>query len=52
MAPFGIFQRKSASQERGQFWQELATNRNYQDFYLILRTFQNCFMTIMRKYND
>ena len=32
MAPFGIFQRKSASQEWDQFWQELATDRNYQDF--------------------
>ena len=31
----------SESRERGQFWQEFATNRNYQDFLLILGTFQD-----------
>ena len=41
MASCEIFQHKSASQERGQFWQEFATNRDYQDFSLILGTFQD-----------
>ena len=39
----GIFQHKSASQERDQSWQEIATNRNYQDFSLILRAFWDTF---------
>ena len=30
MASCEIFQHKSANQERGQFWQKFATNRNYQ----------------------
>ena len=30
MASYEIFQHKSANQERGQFWQKFAANRNYQ----------------------
>ena len=52
IASCGIFQHKSASRDRGQFWHEFATNSNYQDFTLILRAFRDRFMTIVRKYND
>ena len=41
MASCGIFHDKSASQERGQFWQEIDTNGNHEDFSLILRTFRD-----------
>ena len=51
-ASCGIFQHKSASRDRCQFWQEIAINCNYQDFSLILHTFRDWFMTVMRKYND
>ena len=49
MASCGIFQHKSASRERGQFWQKIATNRNDQNFSLILCTFWDWFMTKLRK---
>ena len=39
----GIFRHKSASQERDQSWREIATNRNYQDFSLILGAFWDTF---------
>ena len=45
-----IFQRKSASRERGHFWQEIATNQII--VQIILRTFRDWFMTNMSKYND
>ena len=38
MGSCGIFQHNSASRERGQFWQQFATNSNYQDISLILGT--------------
>ena len=41
MAFCGIFQHKSASEERGQFWQEFATKRNSQDFSLLLGAFRD-----------
>ena len=45
----GIFQHKSLSRERGQFWQGITTNRNnYQDFSVMLCIFRDGFMTIMR----
>ena len=53
MALCGIFQHKSAIWERGQFWQEIATNRNnYRDFSVILLAFWDQFTTILRKYNN
>ena len=32
MASYGIWQHRSASRERGQFWWEITPNRNDQDF--------------------
>ena len=52
MAFCRFFQNKSAIRGRGQFWQGIAANRNYQDISSILRTFWDWFMAIMRKYND
>ena len=53
MALCGIFQHKSAIWERGQFWQEIATNRNnYRDFSVILPAFWDQFTTILRKCNN
>ena len=52
MASCGIFQHKSVSRETGKFWQEVPTNRSYPGFSLILRTFRDLFVKIMKKYND
>ena len=48
MASLGVFQHKSGSRERGQVWQQIATNLNgYPNFFVTLRAVRERFTTII-----
>ena len=51
MASLGVFQHKSGSREKGQVWQQIATNLNgYPNFSETPCAVRERFTTIMRKY--
>ena len=51
MAARGIFQNKAGSRERGNIWQEIATNlNNYEEFVVTLRGVRDRFSVIMKSY--
>ena len=51
IAAKGIFQNKAGSRERGNIWQEIATNlNNYEEFVVTLRGVRDRFSVIMKSY--